>query len=240
MKQSLQSVLLCALLGSIAHGQIGPTANAPATASAHTVDRIVAAVHGQIISESDWDEEERVTELLEGRSAEAHSHTGATLQRLIERTLVLEQMTGLDFKRSSSQDIDAEMASVRKQLPGGEDPATWQAMLAKHGVSEEQVRRRLGEQRDMLRFLDIRFRSGVRITQREVESYYNQELVPQLQARNVIAPPVADVREKIINILTEQRMNKMLEEWITELKANGAIRWLIPEVNTTGSEAAHP
>jgi len=236
MKFLLQSVMISTTLALTLFGQNAASQNT----TGHNVDRIVAAVHGQVITESDWNEEERVTALLEGRPVVSHGHTGAALQRLIERTLVLEQMTGLDFKRSTAQDIDTELASVRKQLPGSEDNTTWLTLLTKYRVDEEYVRRRLGEQRDMLRFLDIRFRSGVRITQREIQSYYTDVLIPQLHAKNVIAPPVTEVREKIIAILTEQRMNSMLDDWIKELKANGAIRWLVPEVQTTGSEAEHP
>jgi peptidyl-prolyl cis-trans isomerase SurA len=230
MKRFIQFVFLCTAISGVVCAQCGPMMKAPAQPKEHTVDRIVVVVHDNVITESDWDEEERVTALLEGTAPEIHSHTATTLNRLIERTLVLEQMTSLEFKRSTPQEIESELTSVKKQIPGADDPAKWQAMIARYGVSEDQLNHRLGEQRDTLRFLDVKFRSGIHITQSEIETYYNEVLIPQLQAKKAMIPPLAEVRGKIAAILTEQRMNAMLDDWIRELKANGDIRWLAPVV----------
>jgi len=192
----------------------------------HIVDRIVATVHDRVITESDWDEQERVEALLEGRAPAAHQHSQETLERLVKRVLIVEQMSSLDFKRSTAEEIDAKVADVRKQLAAQSDE-DWRKTLQSYGVDPAELRQRIAEQLDMLRFIDVKFRAGVSIPQSEVQAYYERTLTPQLKAKNTAVPVLADVQDRITAVLTEQKVNALLAEWLAELEAEGAIKWMV-------------
>jgi len=191
----------------------------------HRVDRIVAVVHQQVITAGDWDEQERMEALVDERPISEHSHRHETLDRLVKRTLIVQQMNSLDFKRATAQEVEEKLADIKKLFASAGTEEGWNSILRSYGVEESALRAFLSEQLDMLRFIDAKFRAGVRIPQRDAQAYYNDVLSPQLKDKNVTVPPFPEVREKIVAILTEKRVNELLEGWLKELQTEGVVQW---------------
>lgn len=219
MRRLLQTVLLFAAI------PVALLCAEQQAKSVHVVDRIVVVVNLQVITESDWDEQERLEILADGRLPAEHLHHQETLERLVKRVLIVQQMNSLDFQRATSLEIDERVVAVRKLFPSAATDVGWIEHLRSYGVDEPSLRRYLSEQLDMLRFIDAKFRTGIRISQRDAMAYYNDELVPQWKNRNVAVPPFQDVRNKVIAILTEKRVDELLEEWLKELQAEGLVQW---------------
>src|SRR5437879_214237 len=152
-------------------------------AAQQVIDRMVAVVNNQVITQSDWDAQERFEALAEGRSAAAVQHSPAALERLIDRVLISEYLSGTRLQHATPEDVRTQIAAIRKQLPPaqGQDDAAWRRTLAEYAISEEDLAQIVAEQVDFLRFVEIRFRPNVQVSQEELESYYNKTLLPELK-----------------------------------------------------------
>jgi peptidyl-prolyl cis-trans isomerase SurA len=80
----------------------------------------------------------------------------------------------------------------------------------------------------VLRFIEERFRTGIRITQQEIDDYYKKTLIPQYEKQNAKAPPEAAIKDKIQEILLQQQVDKLLDDWLATLRAQGSVRILKP------------
>jgi len=75
-----------------------------------------------------------------------------------------------------------------------------------------------------MRLVDARLRPNVIIDSKSIESYYNQELVPQLRQSGAEQAPLAQVTPKIKELLTQQKMNQLLIAWLKDLRSGSQIR----------------
>jgi hypothetical protein len=87
---------------------------------------------------------------------------------------------------------------------------------------------------EILRFIEIRFRQGIQISQQEVESYYTNTLVPQYQAGQA-APQLSAVAPRIEEILLQQQVNAMFSGWLDSLRKQGEVEVLDPSLETPGN-----
>jgi hypothetical protein len=113
---------------------------------------------------------------------------------------------------------------VRKQHPGAESEAGWQAALQRYGLTEKEVKKRMALQVDLMGLVDARLRPNIVIDSKSIESYYNQELLPQLRQAGAKQVPLAEVSPKIKELLTQQKMNQMLVAWLEDLRSGSRIR----------------
>ena len=128
-------------------------APAPVTNPAGTVgqgvvlDRVVAVVNGDVILESDVDEERRFEEIQPYRKSEAELSRERMLERLIDRELILQQSESEPEDVITDQELDAQLLSLRKDIPDCkeyhcETDDGWKKYLAAHGFTVEEFRQR--------------------------------------------------------------------------------------------------
>jgi hypothetical protein len=77
----------------------------------------------------------------------------------------------------------------------------------------------------LLRFVDYRFRPGIQISDADIQAYYDQETVRWKQQGDQV-PALEDVRGKIEETLTEQRINESLDQWLIQTHQQVTIRYL--------------
>jgi hypothetical protein len=97
-------------------------------------------------------------------------------------------------------------------------------VLTRYGLTEKEIKRRVALQVDLMGLVDARLRPNVVIDSKSIESYYNRELLPQLQQSGSPAVPLAAVTPKIKELLTQQKMNEMLVAWLHDLRSGSDIR----------------
>jgi len=200
---------------------------APASSWAGEVlDRIVATVNGHIILQSDWDEALRCQAFEDGRSLEQlpSSEHKAALDRLIDQELLREQMHSSDFQHASAQEVAQRMQDIRGQYPQAATPEGWQAVLSRGGLTEEELKQHVSQQLDLMRLVDARLRPNVSVDSKSIESYYNQQLLPQLRQSGAKEVPLAEVTPKIKELLTQQQMDQLLVAWLQNLRSGSEIR----------------
>jgi hypothetical protein len=206
------------------------------------LDRVVAVINGDVILQSDVLEEERFEQL---QPFHARSRGGAdqpALDRIINRTLILQQLKDLQKPlQVTDAALDTELTEVRKHLPVcGADKcvsdAGWNAVLTGYGFTAGQFRERWRVRMLVLAFIEQRFRAGVRISKPEIQQYYDKYLVPEFRKRNVTPPALAAVSPRIDEILLQQHVNELLQEWLNSLKDQGTVAILDPEYQQIASQ----
>jgi hypothetical protein len=202
------------------------------------LDRVVAVVDNQAILSSDLDDEIRLSVLDPGRGGLGVLTRKRALDQLIGRALIQQQIRQQDAQATdpSQAEMDGRLAELRKELPACirqncASDAGWKAFLAAHGLTEERVETSLRYRVEILRFIEQRFRQGIRITPQQIETYYRQTLLPQY-AKGEDIPPLDKVAPRIEEILLQQQVNVLFDDWLTNLRKQGEVEVLDPALET--------
>jgi hypothetical protein len=90
---------------------------------------------------------------------------------------------------------------------------------------------------EILRFIEQRFRQGIEISQPEIAAYYNNTLLPQYAPGEPI-PKLEQVAPRIEEILLEQRVSALFDDWLANLRKQGDVEILDPALETATSNDA--
>jgi len=194
--------------------------------AAEVLDRIVASVNGHIILQSDWEVAIAYAALADARSLDRLSTKDrkTALDSLIDQELLHEQMHSSDVKHATIDEVAQRIREIRKQYPQAQDDNAWHNVLTSYGLTENELEQHVGLQLDLLRLVDARFRPGVDIDARSIESYYNQELLPQLRQSGAKDVALAEVGPQIKELLTQQKVNELLVAWLQNLRSGSEIQ----------------
>jgi peptidyl-prolyl cis-trans isomerase SurA len=197
------------------------------------LDRVVAVVNGDVILESDVDEERRFEEIQPYRRSEAELAREAMLERLIDRALILQQSESEPEDVVTDQELDAQLASLRRDIPDCkqyhcETADGWQKYLAIHGFTVEEFRQRWLMRMKLLKFIEVRFRSGIKITNAEIKEFYDTKMVPEYEERKVAPPNVDTISKRIEEVLLQQEVGALLVDWLKSLRAQGSVTIMAP------------
>jgi hypothetical protein len=69
----------------------------------------------------------------------------------------------------------------------------------------------------------MRFRMGIKISPQEIQEYYAKTLLPQYTAQQVKPPPVKEIASRIQEVLLQQQVSKLLDDWLESLRAQGNV-----------------
>jgi len=193
---------------------------------AQVIDRIVATVNRHAILESELDEAVRFECLMNGRQLKDVT-SGArmqSLERLIDQALIEEQMRASSFVPAAAEEIDSRVRDLRQTVPAWKTGVGWSSALVAYGLSEEDVKERVAVQVNLLHYLDLRFRPEIHIERRAMENYYRQQLLPEMRAAGWPDTPFEQVAPKIEQLLIEQRLNELQDQWARALRLQGDVR----------------
>jgi hypothetical protein len=190
------------------------------------LDRIVATVNGHIILQSDWENALRYTAFVDGRALGPvpTEERKAALDRLIDQELLQEQLRSSDLPHVTQDDVRQRVQEIRSHHSGTETEQGWQDALHRYGLTQDELQRQVALDVDLMRLVDARLRPGVSIDSRSIESYYNQELLPQLRQTGKGSVPLAEATPKIKELLTQQKMNQLLLAWLQNLRSGSQIQ----------------
>jgi peptidyl-prolyl cis-trans isomerase SurA len=210
-----------------------PPAAPPSHPGATQIDRVVAIVNGDLILESDVDEERRFAAFQPyGAPNEAFSRQDA-INRLIDRALILQQdgeqaMPPITDVEETTDILDLRKAILACRPYHCETEEGWLHFLADNGFTEEEFRQRWRERMTTLRFIEQRFRMGIRIEPAEINQYYKETLLPEYASRHVAPPTLGVIRDRIQEILLQQQVGKLLDDWLKALRASGEVQMVTP------------
>ena len=197
------------------------------------LDRLVEVVNDDVILESDIDEERRLAAFQPFRDTRSNNSREQLLNRLIDRTLILQQARLQPEDEVPDKQVDDQLTALRKEIPACkqyhcETDDGWAKFVADQGFTMDELRRVWHERMEVLRFIEVRFRAGIHIEDSEVRDYYEKTLVPQYARQNATAPKLETISSRIQEILLQQRVSTLLGDWLKSLRAQGTVRVIQP------------
>jgi len=220
------------------------TAVAPAQAPAapEVLDRVVAVVNNHPILWSDISSEIRFA-VLDPEDVNGTATPQRALQELISRRLIQQQIRQEDANTAlpSDDEVRARVVELRKELPACvrlncTADAGWQTFLKTSGLTSEQVEHYIRLRLEILRFIEIRFRQGIRIAPEEIQAYYRDKLLPQY-GKGAQAPLLSTVSSRIEEILLEEKVNVLFGNWLDNLRTQGDVE-ILDSALESGSETS--
>ncbi len=219
------------------------TAVVPAFAG-EVIDGVVASVNRRPVLRSDWEEAAAFEAFMQQKPIGQLTDADRVLalQHLIDRQLLKAQMGDANYMRPSEETLQQDLAKLRAQVPSGTDDIAWHRVLANYGLNEEVIKDHLSTEVQVMNFVEVRLRPDVHIQEDDVESYYQHQLLPDLQKNGGKPIPLGEVEPKIRELLTEQRIDEMLDAWLHNLRQQADIHSsvAIPGVNAPGDAATAP
>ena len=201
--------------------------------ASEVLDRIVANVNGQVLLQSDWDDELNYECFMSNRSTQGltQEERNAALTRLIDQELLREQMRANDFKPAAADEVDKQIEGLKQDYPRDHEEKSWSAGLSSYGVSEAEVKGHIALELNQLRLVDARLRPSVQINTVDVENYYHEQLLSKSSSAQAIT--LQEAAPKIREVLIQQKINQLLTSWLETLRSQAQIRMFVPGFPTT-------
>ncbi len=199
---------------------------AGASPAAQTLDRVVASVESRAITESDVETQYRLELLLDGRDPKIRPPAGELARardRLIDQRLLLDEAEaeGLELEVFVPR-AEETFRAARSRYESREE---FESALAVVGLNEAEVVRRLAEMERALQVIERRLRPAAWVEVPEVERYYREVFVPDFEKRaSGPPPPLEKVEDEIREILIQEKVDELLDTWLSELRGARGVR----------------
>jgi len=180
----------------------------------------------RVITESDILREIRLSSFLNDSPPDfSPASRRRTAERLVERALAETEMEIGKYPAPDAAEADAQLAELRRErFPG---PDTLARALESAGVTAAELSRYLLEQLAVLRFIDARFGPAVVIGEEELQAYYAGRFTDERKAAGgTPVPPFEEVRGQIEEVLRAERIDRLLDQWLQEVKARSRIVYI--------------
>lgn len=234
MKRTLSFLTIFAalMLGQSAAQETAGTAQQ--AAQPVVLDRVIAIINGDVLLQSDVQEEQRFAALEPFSVPPGTDTPQRAARRLANRTLILQQMKAQEqLGMVTDEQVQQALTDLRNHLPKCRQyhcatPEGWKAFLAANDLTEEEVVAHWRQRLSILRFIDLRFRSGIRIPNEEIEAYYKKSILPVYERQKEKPPPLSEISSRIQEVLLQQQVNGLLQDWLKSLRDEGSVQILDP------------
>jgi hypothetical protein len=188
---------------------------ATGTAKGEIIDRVLAVVSGRLITLSDV---RTSLELGLVDTARRAGGTAATLDALIDRTLVLQEVDRYAPPEPDKAMVAARADTIERELGSPQQVA---ARLAALGVSDEWIRRWVRDDLRIQAYIDQRFSGSFEPTQDEIENEFRQHPDAFIRDGQTLAPAAAQqfARERVM----AARRVQLVADWIAGLRRRADI-----------------
>jgi len=189
------------------------------------VDRVAAIVNDEMISFS----EVLIAYHLQERQVREPDDEAlkAVLDQLVNRELAYQEIRRFEQIQVTGGDVLGALEAYQQNLA----PGDFEAVLAANGVSENEVEIIFAKKIILEKFCNERFMPFIQVSPGEIETYYNDIFIPELQERGETAlPSLEAVSERIRLQLREEKFTGAVSEWIERLKQHAKIITILPSL----------
>lgn len=188
------------------------SAQAPAASDgAQTVDGVAARIEDDILTESEVRELGAFQQLVDGRAKPRDER----IRELADQWILRGEAEAAKYPPPTPEDVSRAYAQLAAQFAS---PEEFQHRCAAAGLAEAAIRRMLGQQLYLSRFIDYRFRPAAQVDQKQIETYYSAEFAPQLKARGQSVPPLETVEDAIREVLIQREISGRATQWLDETR----------------------
>lgn len=186
-----------------------------APSRAELVDRIAITVGQQVITELQIDEELRVTAFLNRQPVVREPDARRTAaDRLVEQLFIRREMELSHYPLPDPADVSNYVEKIRADFGSNSE---WDRELASYNVSESTLRDHLALQLMTMRFIALRFRPDIGVSEADVRDYYERQIATwKANHPGAAAPSLAASRESIYKALIEAHTDQVLTTWLEE------------------------
>ena len=188
--------------------------------SAEVLDRIAVTIGTQVITQSEINEELRMSAFLNNEPAQ---WTGKAKRdaadRLIEQKLVLREMELGRYAGGSPAEADAMLQKLEKTR--SKSQGEFDKALKAAGITKQQLQEHLIWGLRLSTFVDLRFRPAVQVSRQDVEAYYAEKILPDTATGN--KPGLAEMRQQIRQTLSADRADRQMDEWLKDARTRAHI-----------------
>ncbi len=175
------------------------------------IDRVVATVGNQVITQSEIVRQTRITAFLNGTPVDLSAASRRkTTERIIEQELIRKEAQISRYPQPEIWETEKMLRETREARAVSEPE--WQQLLKRYGISEEELLRHFSLQLRALRFTDYRFRPAVQVNESEVREFHDKKYAGKT------APPFEDSRETLERELIDERVDQSLDRWLKEAR----------------------
>ncbi len=196
-----------------------------AAAQPKTVDQVAATVNGDVITLSDvqWLIQYRRIPLPGDEQARQRLYR-QTLQQLIEQKLIASESVQTPGIQILDEEINRRIAAYRMQFPSEQ---AFQENLAAMEMSMDDLRELVRRQLAVLKFVKLRFEPFIIALPDEIREYYESQVLPEFEQGGGEAPPLSTLEEEIRQILTLQKTNDEVDNWVRGAIAKAKVEVLL-------------
>ncbi|MBM3760502.1 MAG: hypothetical protein FJW36_09680 [Acidobacteria bacterium] len=194
--------------------------------SADLLDRLALSIGNEIITEQQVLLHLRTAALINGEAVkETPVEKRRAAQKLIELTLIRIEMNNNRYPLPTPEQITTALTQLKQQRFNASD-ATFAAALTQYRVSENELKESLKWQLATLSFIDFRFRPGVQIPEEELRDYFQYDY--QKEFGKLAKPTYNEARPAILEVVTQQRIDNLLDRWLNQTESSTRVRWMDP------------
>jgi len=204
-----------------------PAAPAPAPPAGHSTsganvlrDRVISVVDEDPILATDLDRAIVIGQLAPKPGESQRTFRRRVLDDLIAQRLRFHEIDRFGLEQVPVDQIERQVAEVRGRF---KDDATFRQKLREVGLDEAALRQLMARQLEVLAYVDERLGPQVFVGLDDISNYYRTVLTPQLQQQHLPVPPLEAVRDKIREVLRQQRLTEEIERWTEELRRKAVI-----------------
>ncbi len=193
-------------------------------------DRILAVVDEDPILASDLRQVVALglAQQQEGESEELFQRR--LLDRLIEDRLRFHEVDRFGFEAVPASEIDNQIEAIDEAFTTQQStvtqengPQTFDQRLEQIGIDRATLREIVARQLMILAYVEERLGARVFVSLADIQNYYDNELVPEMERLHTDPPALTSVREEIRALLREQRLNEEIDGWTQELRERADI-----------------
>lgn len=184
-------------------------------------DRLLAAVNGMVLTQGDLELARSLNAVLLFGRGRQDPGLRQEVERLIDLELFRQELERFSVAAAEEGQVRARLDELRR---GYAEIGGLPVLLRRLGLQESELTDYLQLQALVLKFIGLRFRPFVSVSDDEVESYYRDVLVAELLKTASAPPPLSEVAEQIRGLLTEDKVNEAMEEWIRSIRGGARIQ----------------
>jgi peptidyl-prolyl cis-trans isomerase SurA len=192
----------------------------PAPAANVLKDRVIAVADEDPILASDLDRAIVIGQLEPKPGESQRAFRRRVLDDLIAERLRFHEIDRFGLEQVPVDQIERHVAEVRARF---KDDATFRQQLKEVGLDEAALRQMMARQLEVLAYVDERLGPQVFVGLDDIANYYRTVLTPELQKQRLPVPPLESVRDKIREVLRQQRLTGEIERWTEELRRKAVI-----------------
>lgn len=192
-------------------------------ATSQVVDRVVAVVDGQVITQSELEFEARVALIERGGAAAATAPLDGQALRSALQWAIAQRLEAAEADRLHAFAVeDAELGErVRKFQASFPDRASYERFLASQEVDEPQLAEVLARSIRAEKVLDSKIRLKARVTEDALRGYYQVH-------RDAFPGSYEDSRSGIRDLLTRERYQDLVRQELSVQRAGSSVRLVAP------------